>query len=129
MHIRSRLCESKCLIFLSKNDSVHSKRIPWELEFFDGRWGSPTVGLYIDDASKSRKRRRRAPKSNANEAAESSQTITIQEYLDIYRRVTNKTLPAFLADATSNDSLGNRQDVDVDRFMTLLASAGAPAAA
>ena len=94
MHIRSRLRESRCLIFLSTNDSVHSKWIPWELEFFDVRWGSPTVGLYIHDASKSRKRRRRAPKSNANEAAESSQTTTIQEYLDIYRRVTDKTLPA-----------------------------------
>lgn len=121
--IRSNLRRARCLLFLSTTGSPHSKWMPWELGFFDGRWGSPTIGLYVHEAPSSGRRRRRAPPTDGREASDGNDAITLQEYLEIYTRVTDETLPDFLAQATSDFAFSNRQDVDVDRFMTLLTSA------
>lgn len=110
--IRDKLRHAKSLLFVVTPNSIHSKWMPWELGFFDGRWGQPTIGLYM-----------RNPSSDMGLEVDSNGKFTIREYLDFYEKVTDDTLGAFLARATSPAMLANRRDVDVDRFITMLTSA------
>jgi hypothetical protein len=87
--------------------------MPWELGFFGGRWGRPTVGLYVQHMDRA-----------AAQRAGAAGRFTVQEYLELYEAVDDATLPDFLRRATSGEMLANRRDVDVDRLLTLLTSAG-----
>jgi len=111
--IRGRLRRAKCLLFVVTPKAVDSKWMPWELGFFDGRWGRPTVGLYVQHMDRT-----------AAQRAGAAGRFTVQEYLELYEAVDDATLPDFLRRATSGEMLANRRDVDVDRLLTLLTSAG-----
>lgn len=111
-HIRERLRDARCLLYVLTPTSVQSKWMPWELGFFDGRWGQPTVGLYVADKAALPALKRGG-----------SGRFTVQEYLELYEVVDAAGLADFLSRATSEAMLGNRRDVDIDRLLTLFASA------
>ena len=99
--------------------------MPWELGFFDGRWGKTTVGIYLPGGVFPSLPARSGLGSEGTATAsqqEPSTGFTIQEYLR-HDKVTDATLADFLHRAASIDTLANRSDVDVDRFMTLLTAA------
>lgn len=114
--IRSHLRQCRCLIFVYSQQAIESKWMPWELGFFDGRWGNRSIGLYILDKGPHRK-------AGDPPRDESRASFSVQEYLEMYEQVDDKTLPDFLHRNTSTTALLNRADVDVDRFMTLLIGA------
>lgn len=110
--IRERLRQARCLLYVLTPTSTQSKWMPWELGFFDGRWGQPTVGLYVAD------------KAAMPELQKGGRgRFTVQEYLELYQVVDSENLAYFLSRATSTEMLGNRRDVDVDRLLSLFASA------
>jgi hypothetical protein len=110
------------LIFPHSERSRESKWMPWELGFFDGRWGSVPVGLYL-----LRKRVQNTTKNPDRRTKDSSaklpEIFSVQEYLKMYERVDDKNLPVFLSRRLSTTTLLNRTDADVDRLMTLVSGA------
>jgi hypothetical protein len=97
--IRSKLRNCRCLIFILSGQALQSKWMPWELGFFDGRWGKPAIGVYVRDD-------RNAPPD--------------PEFQTLYTPVNDHNLKQFLYENTSLVTLLNRTDVDYDRVMTLL---------
>ncbi len=122
-HIRSSLRRSKCLMYLYSPRSIRSKWMPWELGFFDGRWGAKNIGLFVADEMEVLHRVAKSNHSRKRKSVRSLPSFSIQEYLSMYEHVTDRSLPEFLRRATSMETLANRSEVDVDRFMTLAASA------
>jgi hypothetical protein len=111
--LRKQLRGCRSLIYLYSPRAIESKWMPWELGFFDGRWGSVPVGLYFTATEpRQRKGERRL-----------QETFSVQEYLEMYERVDEASLADFLRRTVSNTALLNRADVDVDRWMTLLSGA------
>jgi hypothetical protein len=113
-HVRVKLRGARALIFYFTDHATASKWMPWELGFFDGRWGKATVGIFLAADGV-------APAVAARPASPAA--FTVQEYLEIYERVTVESLPDFLDRAASFDTLANRSDVDVDRAMSMLTAA------
>lgn len=116
-HIRSQLRGARALLFYFTPQAAGSKWMPWELGFFDGRWGKTTVGIYLAEADAAS-----APAPGGAPAVPAG--FSIQEYLQIYQRVDDDNLGDFLRRAASFDTLANRSDVDVDRAMAMLVAAG-----
>lgn len=98
--IRTNLRGCTALIFIHSGQAIESKWMPWELGFFDGRWGMASVAIY-DVAHQ------KLP----------------PEYASIYTEVTDENLKEFLHRSTSANQLLTRSDVDIDRLMTLLTGA------
>src|SRR4051794_8227950 len=44
--IRLNLRKARCLIYAFSENSPRSRWMPWEIGFFDGRWGDQPIGLY-----------------------------------------------------------------------------------
>lgn len=115
-HIRNNLRGCRVLIYAFSSASPRSRWMPWELGFFDGRWGSRQIALYdLDEPDPSSPTARQEPASD--------DALSLQEYLEIYTLVDRSTLPAFLEDRTSTTALSNRADVDADRLAALIAGA------
>lgn len=121
-HIRTQLRGARALLFYFTDSAATSKWMPWELGFFDGRWGKTTVGIYLVEPVGPVAGGRRRGHSGAAAPA-SPAAFSIQEYLQIYERVTDTNLADFLARASSIDTLANRSDVDIDRAMSMLTAA------
>lgn len=115
-HIRERLRTCRCLIYAFSAASAQSKWMPWELGFFDGRWGDRQVLLYdlAADGGAPARAPRHAPAKSAP---------TVQEYLEIYEAVPPAALEAELRERCSTRALANRADVDADRAAALAAGA------
>lgn len=129
-HIRTQLRGARALLFYFTDSATTSKWMPWELGFFDGRWGKTTVGIYLVEpvgpVPAGRRRGRTgaaAPAATPPAQVGSPAAFSIQEYLQIYERVTDSNLADFLARAASIDTLANRSDVDIDRAMSMLTAA------
>jgi hypothetical protein len=111
--IRSKLRDCRCIIYAYSMQSLSSRWMPWELGFFDGRWGPRQIGLYnLDEGHAS------AHNRSQESAAHRSGVL---EYLRIYEELNPDNLRAFLLRACSTRALADRADVDVDRVATLLA--------
>ena len=71
--------------------------MPWELGFFDGRWGRRLIGLYdLDEGAK----------ENATQPAQSGGEVGIPEFLQIYSELEPATLESFLQYVRSPRALG-----------------------
>src|SRR5438552_17185988 len=57
--IREHLRTCRCLIFAYSSQSRDSLWMPWELGFFDGRWGRRLIGLYDLDEGAGKKATKR----------------------------------------------------------------------
>jgi hypothetical protein len=112
-HIRRKLRDCRCLIYVYSAQSVDSRWMPWELGFFDGRWGPRQIGLYDLDHDGT-------PAGEPRSKGESRKRRVL-EYLHIYEELTAANLRDFLQRACSTRALADRADVDVDRVATLLA--------
>jgi hypothetical protein len=110
--IREHLRTCRCLIFAHSTKSGESLWMPWELGFFDGRWGRRLIGLYDLDQD---------AKKNRTKKAQSSGEAGIPEFAQIYREITPETLTSFLQYARSPRALSDRADVDIDRWSNLVA--------
>lgn len=109
--IREHLRTCRCLIFAYSAGSHGSRWMPWELGFFDGRWGRRLIGLYdLDDGAKENPAQ-----------AQSGDQDAIPEFLQIYSELKPATLGAFLRYAHSPRALSDRADVDIDRWANLVA--------
>ncbi|HEY2245873.1 MAG TPA: TIR domain-containing protein [Bradyrhizobium sp.] len=109
--IRENLRTCRCLIFAYSAKSQESRWMPWELGFFDGRWGRRLIGLY--DLDERRK--------GTSSAAQSDGHAGIPEFAQIYSELTPDTLAGFLDYARSPRALSDRADVDIDRWANLVA--------
>jgi hypothetical protein len=99
-------------IFAFSSSSRESRWMPWELGFFDGRWGSRLIGLYDLDEGAS---------ENSTQSVQSKQEVGIPEFLQIYTELTPKTLEGLLQHVRSPRALSDRADVDIDRWANLVA--------
>jgi hypothetical protein len=108
--IREHLRTCRCLIFAYSANSRSSLWMPWELGFFDGRWGRRLIGLYDLDE-------RGTSAAQQDQAGESG----IPEFAQIYTELTPDTLESFLQYARSPRALSDRADVDIDRWANLVA--------
>jgi TIR domain len=111
--IRERLRGCRCLIFAYSSRSHVSRWMPWELGFFDGRWGGRLIGLYdLDEGA-------------GDETAEPAQqgNVDIREFERIYTELTPANLEGFLQYARSPRALSDRADVDIDRWTNLATAA------
>jgi hypothetical protein len=115
--IRDNLRTCRCLIFAFSTRSKRSRWMPWELGFFDGRWGSKQIGLFDLDQIAS------DPQGDTKPYRSEVETLSLQEYLDLYSGLTLKTLKPFIEEACSTHALSDRTDVDVDRLAALWAGA------
>jgi hypothetical protein len=114
-HLRNTIRGCRCLLYVMSERSHESKWMPWELGFFDGRWGRLPVGLYLLPSRKSSR--------VGATPSDGSAVFSVQEYLEMYECVDDESLPEFLRRSVSTTMLLNRADVDVDRFMTLMSGA------
>jgi hypothetical protein len=91
--------------------------MPWELGFFDGRWGHKQIGLFSLDQI--------APDPDDTAIPEecADTTLSLEEYLDLYSELDLDTLKPFIEKACSTRALSDRSDVDVDRLTALWAGA------
>ena len=113
--VRGHLRTCRCLIFAFSANSRESRWMPWELGFFDGRWGPRLIGLYDLDEGVSKN-------STPQEQSKGNQSrIGIPEFLEIYTELTPATLESFLRYASSPRALSDRADVDIDRWANLIA--------
>jgi hypothetical protein len=110
--IREHLRISRCLIFAYSNKSRESLWMPWELGFFDGRWGRRLIGLYDLDQD---------AKKKPTKKVQSNGEGGIPEFAQIYGEVTPETLSSFLQYVRSPRALSDRADVDIDRWSNLIA--------
>jgi hypothetical protein len=115
-HIRDNLRNSRCLVYAYSSVSVQSKWMPWELGFYDGRWGQYQIALFDLDQIGSPARRAVVSEGPAN-------ALTIQEYLAMYRDLSESELREFLSDRTSARALTDRADVDLDRITSFMSGA------
>jgi hypothetical protein len=110
--IREHLRICRCLIFAYSAKSRASLWMPWELGFFDGRWGRRLIGLYdLDERAV----------ENPAQPMQSGDESGIPEFAQIYRELTPATLEDFLKYVRSPRALSDRADVDIDRWSNLLA--------
>jgi hypothetical protein len=110
--IREHLRTCRCLIFAYSTKARESLWMPWELGFFDGRWGRRLIGLYdLDQDAKKNPTKRMQPDDDAG----------IPEFAQIYSEVTPDTLASFLQYVRSPRALSDRTDVDIDRWSNLVA--------
>jgi MTH538 TIR-like domain (DUF1863) len=110
--IREHLRTCRCLIFAHSSESHKSRWMPWELGFFDGRWGRRLIGLYdLDERAK----------ENLTQQVQSGDEVGIPEFLQIYSELKPATLESFLQYAHSPRALSDRADVDIDRWANLFA--------
>ena len=86
--------------------------MPWELGFFDGRWGRRLIGLYDLDEGAGKK-----PTKQVQSGGEAG----IPEFAQIYGELAPDTLEGFLQYARSPRALSDRADVDIDRWSNLVA--------
>jgi hypothetical protein len=86
--------------------------MPWELGFFDGRWGRRLIGLYDLDERDG---------TTPAEPAQPNGEIGLPEFMQIYSELTPATLEGFLNDVRSPRALSDRADVDIDRWANLAA--------
>ena len=109
--IRENLRTCRCLIFAYSSKSGDSRWMPWELGFFDGRWGKRLIGLYdLDEGAE-----------KPAQGAQSGDEVGIPEFEQIYTELTPATLEGFLQYARSPRALSDRADVDIDRWSNLVA--------
>ena len=111
--IRERLRGCRCLIFAYSSKSHASRWMPWELGFFDGRWGGRLIGLYdLDEGA-------------GDETAEPAEqgSVDIREFERIYTELKPSNLEGFLQYARSPRALSDRADVDIDRWTNLATAA------
>jgi len=111
--IRQKLRNCRCIIFAYTPRALElSHWMPWELGFFDGRWGPRQIGRYNLDE----------PPSGGAEPGRARQADMprVLEYLLIYDELTPDNLHDFLRRACSTRALADRADVDGDRLATLL---------
>jgi len=101
--IRGRLRSCRCLIHAFCAGSGPERWLPWQLGFFDGRWGARHIGLYSLDGGD-------AP-------------VTLGDFAGLYTALTPGTLRSFLEDTCSTRALAGRADVDVERMASLMAGA------
>jgi Thoeris protein ThsB, TIR-like domain len=107
--IRENLRTCRCLIFAYSTKSRDSRWMPWELGFFDGRWGKRLIGLYdLDEGA-------------AEKPAQSGGEPGVLEFEQCYMELTPATLESFLQYARSPRALSDRADVDTDRWTNLVA--------
>jgi len=112
--IREHLRTCRCLIFAFSAKSRESRWMPWELGFFDGRWGQRLIGLYdLDEGATGDPTRQE--RSTGNQG-----NIGVFEFLRIYTELTPATLESFLRYVRSPRALSDRADVDVDRWANLV---------
>ncbi len=112
--IRENLRTCRCLIFAYSTESYRSRWMPWELGFFDGRWGRRLIGLYdLDEGDK----------ENRTQLVQSSSEVGVPEFLQIYSELKPATLESFLQYVRSPRALSDRADVDIDRWANLVAGA------
>jgi hypothetical protein len=104
--IRQNLRFCQCLVFAYSSRSPKSHWMPWELGFFDGRWGPRQIGLYDLDPAEARN-----PEQDK------------QEYLQIYDHLGPDTLRPFLERACSARAMSDRVDADVDRLAAWITGA------
>ena len=111
--IRQKLRNCRCIIFAYTPQGLElSHWMPWELGFFDGRWGPRQIGRYnLDEPHPA------LAKADGERQADTSSKL---EYLLIYEEVTPDNLHDFLGRACSVRALADRADVDGDRLATLL---------
>lgn len=122
-HIRSELRGALALLFYVSPQAIESKWMPWELGFFDGRWGKGTIGIYLPAEVNGHAKANANAEAKGNGLESKPGAFSIQEYLEIYDQVSESTLASFLHRATSIDMLANRSDVDIDRAMSMMAAA------
>jgi hypothetical protein len=116
-HIRDSLRTCRCFIYAYSSRSAQSKWMPWELGFFDGRWGRRHIGLYdLDEATVAG-----TPRHRDNSVR--PDTLSLQEYLQMYEPVDRDGLEAFVRRCVSTRALADRADVEVDRIQALVAGA------
>jgi hypothetical protein len=108
--IRENLRTCRSLIFAYSAKSRESRWMPWELGFFDGRWGKRLIGLYDLDHG-----------AGGKPTAPSGEEVGIPEFEQIYTELTPETLESFLQYARSPRALSDRADVDLDRWANLVA--------
>jgi hypothetical protein len=101
--LRRIMRRCRVLLFLAGPNAPASKWMPWELGFFDGRQGDRRIGLYFPEGMAV------GPEH--------------QEYLDLYQRVTDSNLGAFLAGATDDTAAMTGATLDhlrrhAERMMT-----------
>jgi TIR domain len=110
--IREHLRTCRCLIFAFSAKSRESRWMPWELGFFDGRWGRRLIGLYdLDEGAH----------ENVPQPVQSSGEVGMPEFLQIYSELKPATLESFLQYVRSPRALADRADVDIDRWANLVA--------
>ena len=84
--IREHLRSCRCLIFAFSAKSRASRWMPWELGFFDGRWGRRLIGLYdLDEGAK----------ENATQPVQSSGEVGMPEFLQITASRSRQHLKVF----------------------------------
>lgn len=118
-HIRQSLRDCRVFLYAFSRKSHRSRWMPWELGFFDGRWGSLQIALYdLDERPRSELLREEEARPR-----QPDDPLSLQEYLNIYPLCDRAGLRQFLKERTSTKALADRADVDVDRLGALLAGA------
>lgn len=119
MGIREKLRASRCLIYAYSAQSQHSKWMPWEIGFYDGRWGKHKIVLFdLDHLSQYSD-----PAAVGTTRASTIDMFTVQEFLSMYRSVSVNELQELLVDLASQRTLVDRADVDLDRLTSLMSGA------
>lgn len=109
-HLRDKLRKCRLLIFVASANSPASRWMPWETGFFDGRYDKDAIGIYLtDDPSV-------PPQSPPGTVS------TVQEYLNLYTRLTDDSLEDFLK-RSDNRSKMNVHQGQIDQLMLLLRTA------
>lgn len=117
--IREKLRVSRCLIYAYSSQSQQSKWMPWEIGFYDGRWGKHKIALFdLDQLGQSLD-----PAAAAAAQANTVDVFTVQEFLCMYKNISVGELKDFLVDLTSQRTLVDRTDVDLDRLTSLVSGA------
>jgi hypothetical protein len=110
--IREHLRTCRCLIYAYSARSRASRWMPWELGFFDGRWGRRLIGIYdLDEGAK----------EDLVRSELSDSEVGVPEFLQIYSELEPATLENFLQYVRSPRALSDRADVDIDRWANLVA--------
>jgi hypothetical protein len=118
-HIRQSLRDCRVLLYAFSLNSGRSRWMPWELGFFDGRWGQLQIALYdLDERPRSK-----LLQDEKNVQKSPDDPMSLQEYLKIYPLCDRRSLRPFLDERTSTRALADRADVDVDRLGAMLAGA------
>jgi hypothetical protein len=113
--VREHLRTCRCLIFAFSAKSRESRWMPWELGFFDGRWGQRLIGLYdLDESAKENL-------TPQKQSSDNQSGIGIPEFLQIYTELKTAKLEGFLQYVRSPRALADRADVDIDRWANLVA--------